>query len=229
MPVRIYEISKKLGLESKEVLAKARELGITAAKVASSTLDKITAEYLEKEILAALPAPPAPVARPPPRPLRRPPRRPDRAGITAMQRALILLLRQPKLASRPDLPMGWQGTPIPGATLLAEVLTLCRQSPEITAAQIVERYRGGEHHRHLSRLAGMDLEAPEAGEALELIGALQRLNEQALERETELLLEQAARRALTPEEKERLRWLTGEARRRTGGGEGACGGGEGLS
>ena len=47
MPVRIYDISKKLGLENKDVLAKAKELGITAAKVPSSSLDKITAEYLE--------------------------------------------------------------------------------------------------------------------------------------------------------------------------------------
>ena len=32
MPVRIYDISKKLGLENKEVLAKAKELGIAAAR-----------------------------------------------------------------------------------------------------------------------------------------------------------------------------------------------------
>ena len=50
MPVRIYDISKKLGLENKDVLAKAKELGITAAKVPSSSLDKITAEYLEQEL-----------------------------------------------------------------------------------------------------------------------------------------------------------------------------------
>jgi translation initiation factor IF-2 len=71
MPVRIYDISKKLGLENKEVLTKAKELGI-AAKVASSSLDKITAEYLEGELLKAHPEilaaqsapPPAPVAPP---------------------------------------------------------------------------------------------------------------------------------------------------------------------
>jgi translation initiation factor IF-2 len=51
MPVRIYEISKKLGLENKEIIAKAKSLGITTAKVASSSLDKITAEYLEDELL----------------------------------------------------------------------------------------------------------------------------------------------------------------------------------
>jgi translation initiation factor IF-2 len=68
MPVRIYDISKKLGLENKDVLSKAKELGITAARVASSSLDKITAEYLEQQLVLAHPhlsapaAPPAPVA-----------------------------------------------------------------------------------------------------------------------------------------------------------------------
>src|SRR6266545_2729632 len=50
MPVRIYDIAKKLGIESKEVLAKAKELGIAGAKVPSSSLDKITAEYLEEQL-----------------------------------------------------------------------------------------------------------------------------------------------------------------------------------
>src|SRR5215470_1348046 len=55
MPVRIYDISKKLGLENKEVLAKAKELGIAAARVASSSLDKITAEYFEDQLKQAHP------------------------------------------------------------------------------------------------------------------------------------------------------------------------------
>src|ERR1700729_4251693 len=64
MPVRIYDISKKLGLENKEVLAKAKELGITAAKVPSSSLDKITAEYLEEKLTGGKPATPAAPAAP---------------------------------------------------------------------------------------------------------------------------------------------------------------------
>ena len=54
MPVRIYDIAKKLGIESKEVLVKAKELGITAARVPSSSLDKITAEYLESHFKPAV-------------------------------------------------------------------------------------------------------------------------------------------------------------------------------
>jgi translation initiation factor IF-2 len=63
MPVRIYEIAKKLGIESKAVLARAKELGLTGAKVPSSSLDKITAEFLI-ENLGGMPA--APAEAPPP-------------------------------------------------------------------------------------------------------------------------------------------------------------------
>jgi len=55
MPVRIYDISKKLGLENKEILAQAKAMGIAAAKVPSSSLDKITAEWLEEELVKIYP------------------------------------------------------------------------------------------------------------------------------------------------------------------------------
>ncbi len=60
MPVRIYDIAKKLGIESKQVLAVAKELGIKEAKVPSSSLDKITAEFLEEKLGPMKPAEPAP-------------------------------------------------------------------------------------------------------------------------------------------------------------------------
>lgn len=56
MPVRIYDIAKKLGMESKVILVKAKELGIAAAKVPSSSLDKISAEWLEEELIKGNPA-----------------------------------------------------------------------------------------------------------------------------------------------------------------------------
>ena len=68
MPVRIYDISKKLGLDNKVIITKAKELGIAAAKVASSSLDKITAEYLEEQLRKEHPEITAPAAPPPPPP-----------------------------------------------------------------------------------------------------------------------------------------------------------------
>jgi hypothetical protein len=50
MPIRIYDIAKKLGIESKQALAKAKELGIVGARVPSSSLDEVTAEYLESQL-----------------------------------------------------------------------------------------------------------------------------------------------------------------------------------
>ena len=72
MPVRIYDIAKRLGIESKEVLAKAKELGI-AARVPSSSLDKITGEFLEQQLAASLPPPPPPAVAPPTPPVAAPP------------------------------------------------------------------------------------------------------------------------------------------------------------
>ena len=75
MPVRIYGISKKLGLENKTILAKAKALGIAAAKVPSSSLDKISAQFLEEELfkehpdLAAKFAPPPAAEKPKPAPV----------------------------------------------------------------------------------------------------------------------------------------------------------------
>lgn len=50
MPIRLYDIAKKLGVETKQVLAKAKELGITAARVASSSVDNATGEYLANQL-----------------------------------------------------------------------------------------------------------------------------------------------------------------------------------
>ncbi len=54
MPVNIYQIARKLGVENKVVLQKAKELGIRQAKVPSSSIDKITGEFLEQELVKAI-------------------------------------------------------------------------------------------------------------------------------------------------------------------------------
>jgi len=96
MPVRIYDISKKLGLENKEVLAKAKELGIVA-RVASSSLDKITAEYLEDRLKEAHPEITAP--RPPPPPALAP--SPPPAEPVSATPAVVAVTAPP-----PEIPAG---------------------------------------------------------------------------------------------------------------------------
>jgi len=71
MPVRIYDISKKLGLENKQIIEKAKAMGIAAAKVPSSSLDKISAEWLEEELIKTFPEAAARLA---PKPAPEPPK-----------------------------------------------------------------------------------------------------------------------------------------------------------
>jgi len=77
-------------LDNKQVLSKAKALGLTAARVASSSLDKITAEYLEEQIilehpeLAAPPPLPPPSLPPPP-----PPAPPPSAAQAPVDQAIV--------------------------------------------------------------------------------------------------------------------------------------------
>src|SRR4030095_3001332 len=96
MPVRIYDIAKKLGLENKVVLVKAKELGISAAKVPSSSLDKITAEYLEQQLAALAPPPPPP-----------PPEEPAPVVIVAAAATPI-----PSFPLTPEIPAGLPESPV---------------------------------------------------------------------------------------------------------------------
>ena len=115
MPVRIYEIAKKLGIESKAVLVRAKDLGILAAKVPSSTLDKITAEYLEQDIAASLPPKPVPVPEPAPAtipPLAEPP--PPMVAPPAVapgETPAVILTSPAELTPPPPAPVAVSGTP----------------------------------------------------------------------------------------------------------------------
>jgi translation initiation factor IF-2 len=114
MPVRIYDISKKLGLENKEILARAKALGITAARVPSSSLDKITAEYLEGEIRKDHPELSAP---PPPPP----------APAPIPQEPIVLVTAPPPVEPAPE--------PAPPATLepsAAGLSSLAAEAPPLT-------------------------------------------------------------------------------------------------
>jgi translation initiation factor IF-2 len=130
MPVRIYDISKKLGLENKQILEKAKSMGIAAAKVPSSSLDKISAEWLEEELIKTFPeaaarlAPkpveekpkPAPVEEkivlitaPPPEP--KPEIKPEPAAETKIQNgesAPPPVVEAPKVPTAPPKPVGPQ-------------------------------------------------------------------------------------------------------------------------
>jgi translation initiation factor IF-2 len=129
MPVRIYDLAKELGIESKLVLLKAKDLGMAAAKVPSSSLDKITAQFLKDELLKDYPQPNAPAAAPPP-----PPPPPP---------APIQIISQPPPEPEPPPPVEVEPVPAempvaavaePPAPEVAEVLAAAPPIPEVEVA-----------------------------------------------------------------------------------------------
>jgi hypothetical protein len=68
---KIDDISKRLGLDNRVILDKAESLGITTAKAPSSLIDRISAEWIEEELIKEHPEvaaklPPKPVIAPTP-------------------------------------------------------------------------------------------------------------------------------------------------------------------
>lgn len=65
MPVRVYEIAKEIGVPSKVVLSKLKEYKIPGVKTASSSVDKITAEYILEKLRVEFPPEEQPAAEEP--------------------------------------------------------------------------------------------------------------------------------------------------------------------
>ena len=149
MPVRIYEIAKKLNLESKFVLNKAKELGIAAAKVPSSTLDKITAEFLEEQLaplakpfeaskpvevtpvtIIHAPAEPVPAAAPEPEPI------PEPMVAPVATRTVVTRVDVP-VAERPVKPLETVKADPKAEIPQAPAAPVLTNAPEIVESEVV--------------------------------------------------------------------------------------------
>jgi DNA primase len=141
-------------------------------------------------------------------PLARPLGRPGPRRISLQLRALALLLQHPYLAGHcPDLDPAWQQCHDPEADLFGKILELLRIDPNLTKAELMERWRGHEAGRHLDKAAALNLELPAGAEGQELAGAVRRLTEQYREQELERLLEKSVSAPFTAAEKQRLMQL----------------------
>lgn len=72
---------------------------------------------------------------------------------TLVRRALRLVLNYPSIAADAGDTSALATLPVPGASLLAEVIEVARSHPNITTATLVERWREEEAGRHLNALA----------------------------------------------------------------------------
>ncbi len=126
--------------------------------------------------------------------------------MTPVRLAIVLLLKQPELAQLADLPTGWEALDRPGIGLLAELLHSLRENPWLAdnKGALLERWRGREEERYLSKL--MNARLPVHEHAAEFRDALMHLQRQLEAQQQERLLEQYRQGEITEAQyKERLR------------------------
>jgi DNA primase len=84
-----------------------------------------------------------------------------------IRKALSLALHYPAAAASVGPATALQGVDQPGAALLAGVLEVTSQSPQISMAGLIERFRDDDQGRHLGRLAtSPPIDEPEQAEAV---------------------------------------------------------------
>ncbi|MEJ2325471.1 MAG: DNA primase [Chromatiaceae bacterium] len=191
------------------------------AALAAPLMEKVPAglfrEMLSGRLAGLVGVAPAQVGVGPRRALsgRRPPPR-HRKPLTTVQRAIALVLQEPRIAPAADgVADDWRRLGTPGTALLAELLDLVAAYPEIRTGALAERWRATELEPHIVRLADPELMrglSPDGTEA-ELVDALRALNKQARDAERVELCSRPSPSQLTEEEKQRLRGLLSEPTR----------------
>jgi DNA primase len=169
-------------------------------------------ERLEKILAGDLPRQPGfrPAARGTPRPAS------PRSSL--VRQAIALVLHHPRSAAVADIPEGLAQVDLKGVPLLSELLEICTNSPDISTAGLLERWRDRKEHPHLLSLAAGDLLVSDEAAPIVIGDTLRQIVRRAgPERRTEALLTKARGEGLTPAEKEELRdLLAGRADAGTG-------------
>ncbi|MBK5938848.1 DNA primase [Halochromatium roseum] len=127
--------------------------------------------------------------------------------LNPMRMAIALLLDDPTLAPLALAePNAWREIDSPGVRLLAELLELISERPDISPAILCEHWRDREQAAIVSRLSNSALLAhiPQEGRQEELVGAIRRLNRDGLSLLRQRLLSKASTEGLTMEEREQL-------------------------
>ena len=124
--------------------------------------------------------------------------------ITPVRLAIALLLEHPHIINAlPDISM-LTHLNMPGIPLLNELMLLCKQNPNIKSAQIIEKYRGQEEGKQLTKLMCLQHHIePENAEST-FLDVIERFLNIFIDQRTEALLAKEQTTGLTKEEKQEL-------------------------
>jgi DNA primase len=123
---------------------------------------------------------------------------------TPMREVIALLIQHPdfqKLA--PDL-ASVRHIPLPGLSLLIEVIEKCQSNPNITTGQLLENWRGQKNEQMLARLASWDIPLDEDNEQELFLDSLDKIIAQCIEKQIEHLQAKERSVGLSVEDKMEL-------------------------
>ncbi|ASU21464.1 DNA primase [Vibrio qinghaiensis] len=126
---------------------------------------------------------------------------------TPMREVIALLIQNPSYAEMvPDI-SSVQSLPIPGLSLLIEVLENCQAYPNITTGQLLEHWRGNKNEPLLSRLASWEIPLVEDNQEELFLDSLDKILAQCIEKQIENLQAKERSVGLSAEERRELQDL----------------------
>ncbi len=134
--------------------------------------------------------------------------RPGNARSSLIRQAIALVLQHPSSASAATIPANLAEVTLKGLPLLCELLEICRETPDIGTAGLIERWRDKPEYSHLLALVANELLISEETAGVVLGDTLRQIVvREGPERRVEALLTKARSGGLDAAEKEELRDL----------------------
>jgi len=126
---------------------------------------------------------------------------------STIRHMIALLLRNPSLATDCPIEASILELGIPGMPVLVEILAVLKESPGLSSAMLLERFRGEQHGATINALFAEETLISNEGALVEYQGGLEQLKRQIKERQLSELLEKSKFNDLSKEEKADLRIL----------------------
>ncbi len=103
------------------------------------------------------------------------------SDASPVEKAIRLLIQQPNLAELSDIQEELVGIEVPGMNFFHDLISVIKDSPDITTAGILEHWRNSKYEQRINKLAIMENPLTEQheieAEFLELIGKIKRTHE----------------------------------------------------
>jgi DNA primase len=129
------------------------------------------------------------------------------SGKSPVREAIAMLLHQPDLAQKIEMPRIPEPDAMPGVTLLLELLELLQRQPGLKTGAVLEHWRGREEARYLHKLAQWTPLTEKLDLAAEVRGHLSQIAHLIIEKRISALLHDERHRSLNDKEKQELKTL----------------------